>query len=99
MFGLLFRFTDSERYALVMVDPDASSSPYIHWMVLNIRRGDVNEGVTVREYKGPQPPNGVHTYFFLLYKQTAALNAAMVTNYTSSCSRYVYFMYMELFHY
>lgn len=79
--------TDNELYTLMMVDPDAGSSPYLHWLVLNIPKGNVNDGVSVREYKGPAPPSGVHTYYFLLYKQTAKINPSVIGNYTTSCSR------------
>ncbi|CAG2188954.1 unnamed protein product [Mytilus edulis] len=81
------QFADNELYTLMMVDPDAGSSPYLHWLVLNIPKGNVNDGVSVREYKGPAPPSGVHTYYFLLYKQTAKINPSVIGNYTTSCSR------------
>ena len=77
-----------------MVDPDVPSSagnpthPLIHWMVLNIPNGNVNDGMTLREYKGPSPSTGSHTYYFLLYKQTTTINPSVISNYTSStCSR------------
>lgn len=79
-----------------MVDPDAATTgndthPRIHWMVLNIAHGDVIDGVTVKEYRGPQPPSGIHTYYFLLYLQKSRIEPTDVRKYTSSCSRYSFF--------
>ncbi|XP_052072885.1 uncharacterized protein LOC127710979 [Mytilus californianus] len=88
------KFSDDELYSLIMVDPDvpnpkvgSNSHPLIHWMILNIPKGNVNDGVTVREYKGPQPPSGVHTYYFLLYLQSSRISPSVISNYTTSCTR------------
>ncbi|XP_076107055.1 uncharacterized protein C56G2.4-like [Mytilus galloprovincialis] len=89
------KFSDDELYSLIMVDPDvpifykvaSNSHPLIHWMVINIPRGNVNNGVTVREYRGPQPSSGVHTYYFLLYLQSSRISPSVISNYTTSCTR------------
>jgi phosphatidylethanolamine-binding protein (PEBP) family uncharacterized protein len=84
---------DDDMYTLVMVDPYGThakgSHPYINWMVLDIPYGNVNDGLTVREYKGPQPStsSGVHAYYFLLYKQMTNMNTSFVSSYTTTCSR------------
>lgn len=89
----LTNFTGDDMYTLVMVDPYGTtakrSRPYINWMVLDIPHGNVNDGLTVREYRGPQPSrySGVHTYYFLLYKQMTNMNTASVSSYTTTCSR------------
>ena len=76
-----------------MVDPYSAhathSHPYINWMVLDISHGIVNDGLTVREYRGPQPSrsSGVHTYYFLLYKQMTNMNTSSISSYTTTCSR------------
>lgn len=87
------RLLGDDMYTLVMVDPYGTSAthlhPYINWMVLDIPHGNVNAGLTVREYKGPQPSrsSGVHTYYFLLYKQMTNVNTSSVSSYTTTCSR------------
>lgn len=72
---------DTQRFALIMDDPDAPVGTWVHWVVFDIP-GDAEglaEGAdsgTVganswgnHAYGGPCPPpgDGVHRYFFKLY--------------------------------
>lgn len=65
-------------YALLMVDPDATSRKnpmfrsWMHWMVFNINSTEkLHEGDAALPYNGPAPPkgSGLHRYVFLLYCQ------------------------------
>ncbi|OQV14000.1 putative Phosphatidylethanolamine-binding protein-like protein F40A3.3 [Hypsibius exemplaris] len=64
-------------YTLVAIDLDAPSRAnpvnreYQHWLVVNIRGGDVARGETLTEYKPPSPPagSGLHRYVFLIFRQ------------------------------
>lgn len=70
---------DTRSFALIIDDPDAPNGVFTHWVVKNIP-GDVRSikmnsipGEEVKnswgftKYKGPQPPNGQHRYYFKLY--------------------------------
>lgn len=64
-------------YTIIMTDPDAPSRKdpknreFIHWLVVNIKGGDVSKGKALAEYVGSGPPKdtGLHRYVFLVYKQ------------------------------
>ena len=73
---------DAESLALIMDDPDAmepAGKIWEHWTVWNIDPNTEEieedsspgvEGMTdfrQRGYGGPNPPDGVHTYYFKLY--------------------------------
>ncbi|XP_036367920.1 protein D2-like [Octopus sinensis] len=74
---ILFDSHPREYYTLIMNDPDSPSrndpkfSEFNHWLVVNIREGDVSKGETMSEYVGPLPAKGSghHRYVFMLYKQ------------------------------
>jgi hypothetical protein len=66
--------------ALVMDDPDASGSTWVHWIAWNIDPGSaLSEGTLPDDaiegtnswskigYGGPCPPSGTHRYFFKIY--------------------------------
>lgn len=69
--------------ALICEDPDAPGGTYDHWLLYDIPPsvGVFSEGLKVlphgvqslltssgtRDYVGPNPPNGTHRYFFILY--------------------------------
>ncbi|XP_075541382.1 protein D3-like [Dermacentor variabilis] len=65
-------------FALLMVDPDATSRQnpqfrsWLHWIVVNVNGTDkLHEGDQAAPYNGPAPPkgSGPHRYVFLLYCQ------------------------------
>ncbi|XP_075538942.1 protein D2-like [Dermacentor variabilis] len=78
-----FPRTAGTMYTITMLDPDAPSmsdpkfGPILHWLVVNVEAGDVNEPVNYERgnelfgYRGPKPPagSGPHRYVFLAYKQ------------------------------
>lgn len=79
-----------KTFTLLCVDPDVPRAtagtqerPLLHWMVVNIPEGRVAEGDTVMTYRGPQPPDTAHYYYFLLYEQNNLINTTEAVNYTS----------------
>lgn len=70
-------------FALICEDPDAPHGTFDHWILYNIppSRDGLPEGLTSlaegmksgvnstgkEGYMGPNPPSGVHRYFFILY--------------------------------
>lgn len=46
-----------------------------HWLVGNIKGGDVSTGQVITPYVGSKPPNGsgLHRYIFLIYEQKCKL--------------------------
>ncbi|KAJ8952510.1 hypothetical protein NQ318_003306 [Aromia moschata] len=71
----------SKYYVLAMVDPDAPSreDPKFrevnHWLVVNVKGGDVSTGEVITEYRGSGPPKGtgLHRYIFLVFEQKEKL--------------------------
>ncbi|XP_021965109.1 protein D2 [Folsomia candida] len=67
----------NKTYLLAMMDPDAPSRylPFLgevlHWMVINVKGGNVTRGEEVVPYGPPGPPPGLgaHRYVFLVYEQ------------------------------
>jgi Raf kinase inhibitor-like YbhB/YbcL family protein len=70
--------------ALIVDDPDAPISTWVHWTVWNmpvthhIKENEVHgtEGVNdfqQQHYGGPCPPSGTHRYFFKVYALDALL--------------------------
>jgi Raf kinase inhibitor-like YbhB/YbcL family protein len=70
--------------ALIVDDPDAPMSTWVHWVVFNIpvtNRIDESsvpgaQGITSNGkmgYHGPCPPSGTHRYFFNIYALDASL--------------------------
>ena len=56
-------------YTVLMWDPDAPASSWIHLLVINIPTSDLSQGQTVISYTPPTPPSGTHRYFVTLYRQ------------------------------
>lgn len=60
-------------YTLIMHTPDApghsAARPYLHWLVTDIPGPNFNEGHVFFSYAAPQPPSGIHRYYFSLYEQ------------------------------
>lgn len=67
----------SANYVLCMTDPDAPSRQepkfreWHHWLMGNIKGGDIEGGDFLSDYigAGPPPDTGLHRYVFLVYKQ------------------------------
>lgn len=78
-------------YTLFMVDVAPSvdqgqTDPmfYTHWLVTNIKNGDVTTGDELSEYFGPNPiiPGSPRTYMFMLFKQpVATLNNSVIDDF------------------
>lgn len=67
-------------YTLIVSDPKASSRyPWVHWLLVNVRGGDLSTGQAVYPYEGPTPPSGRHTYYFKLYEQPLGVIQAPAT--------------------
>ncbi|XP_076456978.1 uncharacterized protein C56G2.4-like [Babylonia areolata] len=79
---------------LMMVDPHVPSEafgnlrlPFAHWLVVNIRGGDVASGNVVQSYMGPAPPDPhPHRYYFLLFLQPRDLDPARMDYSACNCS-------------
>ncbi|XP_030073283.1 phosphatidylethanolamine-binding protein 1 [Microcaecilia unicolor] len=71
----------SSYYALAFVDPDAPSRQnpkfreWNHFLVVNMKGGDINSGHVLADYVGAGPPkgSGLHRYVWLVYKQAGPL--------------------------
>jgi len=67
------------RYStLIMYDPDAIIPPYLHFLVINIKNGDINSGDVIVPYAGPTPPpgTGTHRYIFEQLEQQSPFTFA-----------------------
>jgi Raf kinase inhibitor-like YbhB/YbcL family protein len=71
--------------ALIVDDPDAPGSTWVHWVVWNIpvthhiRENEIHgtEGINdfkKHHYGGPCPPSGTHRYFFKVYALDSLLD-------------------------
>jgi Raf kinase inhibitor-like YbhB/YbcL family protein len=69
---------DTKSLALIVDDPDAPGSTWVHWIVWNIPvthhlKENHNPGIEgindfkKEQYGGPCPPSGTHRYFFKIY--------------------------------
>ena len=72
---IFFQGEPWKQYLLLMVDPDAPASSWLHWLVSNIpgNTPEIREGDFVQGYAPPNPPSGTHRYFFILYEQPSSL--------------------------
>lgn len=72
---VLLRTDPNYLYTLIVHDPDAPGHnkirPWLHWIVNNIRGDNFNIGQIIYPYSGPNPPYGIHKYYFTLYRQEA----------------------------
>lgn len=80
-------FKSEAKYMhLVMVDPDAPSADqhtfrsWLHWMVLNIPDGAIQDGEEIIEYAPPTPPKGTgkHRYVFAIFGSDAKLKSQTI---------------------
>jgi Raf kinase inhibitor-like YbhB/YbcL family protein len=70
---------EAKSLAIVVDDPDAPMSTWVHWIIWNIDPSKTNigegespgtEGINDfdrHSYRGPCPPGGTHRYFFNVY--------------------------------
>lgn len=76
---------ETKSIAIIMDDPDAPFGTFVHWVIWNIKPGDIPEGYKsefegtndfgVIGYRGPCPPHGSpHRYFFKIYALNTKLN-------------------------
>jgi hypothetical protein len=73
----IVKIPNSNKYlTLIMYDPDALGGTHIHWLVVNIKNSNIENGLTLLDYKGPAPPpnTGKHRYIFKVYEQMDVLN-------------------------
>ena len=63
-------------YTVLMWDPDAPASSWIHLLVVNIPGSNLSAGETVLPYMPPTPPSGTHRYYITLYKQSGRINVS-----------------------
>lgn len=77
---VLLRTDPNYYYTLIVHDPDAPGhnkrTPWLHWIVNNIQGSNFSEGQIAFPYSGPNPPYGIHKYYFTLYRQEAGPVAA-----------------------
>jgi phosphatidylethanolamine-binding protein (PEBP) family uncharacterized protein len=62
-------------YTIIMYDPDAKNKDYIHFIDINIPKGNITNGQIILSYKQPTPPpkSGIHRYIFLLFEQNGII--------------------------
>jgi Raf kinase inhibitor-like YbhB/YbcL family protein len=81
----------ARSYAIVVVDPDAPSGNYYHWVVLDLPTGTKSvagplpEGAHELKNTGgkkgwtpPCPPSGTHHYKFTVYALSKVVNASSI---------------------
>ncbi|KAH9518836.1 hypothetical protein Btru_006372 [Bulinus truncatus] len=81
----------SHVYTMFMIDVapavdegQANSRYFTHWLVTNIRNGDIDTGDELSEYFGPNPiiPDAPRTYMFLVYRQPVVrLNNSVIDQF------------------
>lgn len=70
--------TRANRTSFASKDPDATVPSYLHYLVINIKNGDIVSGDVIVPYVGPTPPpgSGTHRYIFEQLEQTSPFNIA-----------------------
>lgn len=84
---------NAKSLVLIMLDPDAPSGTWIHWLLWNIdpslktiQENSVPAGAVQGKtsqqnaYGGPCPPSGTHRYFFKLFALNTTLDISSETN-------------------
>ena len=82
---LNWEFPPTGYYSVLMTDlsaprpQDPYNSPYLHWLVVNIK-GDINKGDVVADYTPPNPPVGsdAHRYTIEIYRQSGKVDASPI---------------------
>jgi phosphatidylethanolamine-binding protein (PEBP) family uncharacterized protein len=58
-----------KKYSLIMWDPDAPNPSFLHWLIINLENKNKIREKEVLNYFGPNPPSGIHHYYFGLFEQ------------------------------
>jgi hypothetical protein len=77
----------TKSLALIVDDPDAPAKTWVHWVLFDIPvtnsiKENSTPGIQGRndfdnnKYDGPQPPSGIHRYFFTIYALNTKLSLA-----------------------
>lgn len=66
-------------YTVLMWDPDAPASSWIHLLVVNTPSANLSQGETLLAYEPPTPPSGTHRYFVSVYQQPQKLDILVPT--------------------
>jgi phosphatidylethanolamine-binding protein (PEBP) family uncharacterized protein len=61
-------------YTVLMWDPDAPASSWIHLLVINTPSANLTQGQMLLPYEPPTPPTGIHRYFVSVYQQPQRLD-------------------------
>eukprot|EP01084_Bolivina_argentea_P082031 148542_1 len=65
-----FPAENDKYYTLLCIDVDVLLKYQLHWMIVNIPGNNINKGLTLARYGGPQPKGSAnHRYVFLVYEQ------------------------------
>lgn len=87
---------NTQSFALIMLDPDAPSGNWVHWIVYNLPSNTLTLEQNARlpleavsglnswnktGYSGPCPPTGTHRYFFRLYALDTVLQLSNTAQY------------------
>ena len=77
---VFFKEEKGKLYTILMWDPDAPAKPsWVHWIVTNLETpGQIHKN-TVLSYQGPNPPSGVHRYYFGLFEQLQGKISPMIS--------------------
>ena len=65
---ITFPIHRNKLYTLIIYDPDAPKSPFLHWLKVNI--SDYSNGNSLVPYMAPNPPNHeIHNYIIEIFEQ------------------------------
>ena len=68
-----FNFKNDKIYTEIIFDPDTNNGNYIH--LLRVNNNDI-----IFLYISPNPPNGIHRYYVLIYEQENIINNTNIKN-------------------
>lgn len=85
---------NTRSLAIIVLDPDAPSGNFCHWVIWNIpathfinepeKRGTVGmNDFGKHRYSGPCPPSGTHHYIFKLYALDSTLDLPVSANHVN----------------